>query len=91
MNASLEAAEQQLHSKAEELKQHQELVAQQDSNLIQLRQEHAQSVAACQQLHADAVVATEREATLQAQAGRQQDQLANAQKQLAGEMHLRTL
>lgn len=73
---SMEAAEQQLQSKAEELKQHLELVAQQDSDLVQLRQEHAQSVAACNQLHADAVVAAEREAALQAQAGRQQDQLA---------------
>ena len=81
----MEAAEQQLQGKTEELKQHQELVAQQDSDLLQLRQEHAESVAACDQLHADAVAATEREAALRAQGVRQQDQLANAQEQVAGE------
>lgn len=87
----MEAAEQQVKSKIEELKQHQELVSQQGSDLVQLRQEHAQSVTACDQLHADAVAATEREAALRAQGGRHQDQLANAQEQLAGEMRKHTL
>lgn len=93
----MQTAEQQLHSKAGELKQHQDLVAQQDSDLLQLRQELAQSAAACDQLHADAgaaaeregvleAQAAEREGVLEAQAGRQQDERSNARKQLAGEI-----
>ena len=91
VTASKDTAEQQLQSKAEKLKQHQDVVAQQDSDSIQLRQELTQSIAACKQLHADSAVATEREAALQAHAGRQQDQLANAQDPLAGEMRVHTL
>lgn len=87
LTASMEAAEQQLQSKATELQQHQDLVVQQTCNLRQLRKEFEQSAAACRQLQGDADAAVKREAALQAQAGRQQDKLSNAQEQLAGKIH----
>lgn len=80
----MEAAEQQREGKVTELQQHQDLVAQQDSDLCLLREEHEQSVAACKQLQADIGAAAEREAALQSHAGRQQDKLANAEQRLVG-------
>ena len=87
LTSSLPAAEQQLQSKAEELKQHQDLVAQRDLDLTQLRQEREQSAAACKQLQANADDSAEREAALRAQADRQQDELEAAREQLAGKIH----